>query len=95
MLHAAGHANATLLAPLSGLDGEGLPGVCGLIETRAGPVRAVVELATGAVRTGQPAAQGGNRIDLGETRYCDDAARARWEQVKKVDPIGLVARLGA
>ena len=55
MLHAAGHANTTLLAPLAGLDGEGQPGVCGLIETRAGPVRVVVALATGSVRTGVPA----------------------------------------
>jgi hypothetical protein len=95
MLHAAGHANATLLAPLSGLDGEGLPGVCGLIETRAGPVRVVVALATGSVRTGLPAAQGAHRADLGESRYCSEAALKRWDQVKTGDPIGLIARIGA
>ena len=95
MLHAAGHANATLLAPLAGLDDEGQPGVCGLIETRAGPVRVVVALARGSVRTGQPATQGAHRADLGESRYCSDAALKRWEQVKKGDPIGLMARIGA
>lgn len=91
----AGHANQILLAPIAGLDGQGQPGVCGLIETRAGPVRAVVELATGAVRIGQPAAAGGSRVDLGESRFCSEDARARWDQVKKADPIGLVARIGA
>lgn len=95
MLHAAGHINATLLAPLAGLDDEGQPGVCGLIETRAGPVRVVVALAKGRVRTGQPAAQGGHRTDLGETQYCSEAALKRWEQVNKGDPIGLMARIGA
>jgi hypothetical protein len=95
LLAGAGHANVTLLAPLVGLDGEGQPGVCGLIETRAGPVRAVVALASGQVRVGVPAVQGGDRADLGESRYCSEAARKRWEQVKKVDPIGLVARIGA
>lgn len=95
MLHAAGHANATLLAPLAGLDGEGQPGVCGLIETRAGPVRVVVSLATGSVRTGVPATQGAQRVDLGESRYCNEAALKRWSQVKKGDPIGLMARIGA
>jgi hypothetical protein len=95
LLHTAGHKGATLLAPLAGLDGEGQPGVCGLIETRAGPVRAVVALASGAVRTGVPAVQGAHRVDLGENRYCSAAALKRWEQVKNVDPIGLVARIGA
>lgn len=95
MLHAAGHANTTLLAPLAGLDGEGQPGVCGLIETRAGPVRVVVALATGSVRTGVPATQGAHRADVGEGRYCSEAALKRWEAVKKGDPIGLMARIGA
>jgi hypothetical protein len=95
LLHGAGQRDATLLAPLAGLDGEGHPGVCGLIETPAGPVRVVVALASGQVRVGVPAAQGAHRIDLGESRYCSEAALTRWEQVKKVDPIGLVARIGA
>jgi hypothetical protein len=95
LLKSAGHDTATLLAPIAGLDGEGKPGVCGLVETPAGPVRVVVALATGSVRTGVPAVQGGHRGDLGESRYCSDAARTRWEQVKKVDPVGLVARIGA
>ena len=95
LVRAAGHGNATLLAPLAGLDGDGKPGVCGLMETRAGPVRVVVSLATGTVRTGVPAVQGAHRIDLGESRYCSAAALKRWEQVKRGDPIGLVARLGA
>ena len=94
-LHAAGHANATLLAPLAGLDGEGQPGVCGLIETRSGPVRVVVALATGSVRTGVLATQGAHRADLGEGRYCSEPALKRWEAVKKGDPIGLMARIGA
>ena len=94
LIRAAGHANAILLAPLSGLDGEGQPGVCGLIETPAGPVRVVVALASGQVRTGRPASSGANRADLGESRYCSDAALKRWSQVKKGDPIGLVARIG-
>jgi hypothetical protein len=95
LLARAGHAGTTLLAPIAGLDNQGQPGVCGLIETRAGPVRAVVELATGAVRTGQPAAAGVSRQDLGESRYCDNSARARWDRAKQADPVGLVARLGA
>ncbi len=95
MLHAAGHTNATLLAPLAGLDDEGQPGVCGLIETRAGPVRVVVALATGGVRIGLPAVKGAHRTDLGESRYCSEAALKRWEQVNKGDPIGLMARIGA
>jgi hypothetical protein len=94
LIRAAGHANAILLAPLSGLDGEGQPGVCGLIETPAGPVRVVVALASGQVRTGQPAASGAHRADLGESRFCSDSALERWAQVKKGDPIGLMARIG-
>jgi hypothetical protein len=88
-------ANATLLAPLAGLDGEGQPGVCGLIETRSGPVRVVVALAMGSVRTGVLATQGAHRADLGEGRYCSEPALKRWEAVKKGDPIGLMARIGA
>lgn len=95
LLKGAGHGDGTILAPIAGLDGEGQPGVCGLIETPAGPVRVVVNLAAATVRTGVPAVQGGHRIDLGESRFCSDAARARWEQLKKVDPVGLAARLGA
>jgi hypothetical protein len=94
LLHAAGHRGAVLLAPLAGLDVQGHPGICGLIETRAGPVRVVVALADGAVRTGVPAAQGGNRADLGESRFCNEAARTRWEQAQRADPIGLLARIG-
>lgn len=85
--------DATLLAPLAGLDGEGRPGVCGLIETRAGPVRVVAALASGEVRTGVPATQGGHRLDLGESRYCSEDARKRWDQLKRVDPVGLTARV--
>jgi hypothetical protein len=95
LLRAAGKGEPPILAPLTGLDGEGKPGVCGLIETRAGPVRVVVELASGAVTTGLPATLGGHRGDLGESRYCSDAALKRWDQVKKGDPVGLVARIGA
>ena len=95
LIRAAGRPGTMLLAPLAGLDGEGQPGVCGLIETSAGPVRVVVALASGQVRTGLPAAQGGNRTDLGESRYCSETALKRWEQVKRIDPIGLVARIGA
>lgn len=95
MVRKAGQPNTALLAPLAGLDGEGQPGVCGLIETRAGPVRVVVALASGAVRFGVPATQGGHRADLGESRYCSDAALQRWDQVKRGDPIGLLARIGA
>ncbi len=95
LLRGAGPTDAILLAPIAGLDTESRPGVCGLIETRAGPVRVVVGLATGAVRIGVPATQGGHRADLGESRYCSDAARRRWEQVKRVDPVGLMARIGA
>ena len=95
LIRSAGRPDATLLAPLAGLDGEGKPGVCGLIETRSGPVRVVVSLASGQIRTGVPASQGGHRGDLGESRYCSETALRRWEQVKRVDPIGLVARIGA
>ncbi|MBU6167141.1 MAG: hypothetical protein KGQ52_13585 [Alphaproteobacteria bacterium] len=95
LLARAGQPGSGLLAPIAGLDGQGRPGVCGLVETPAGPVRVVVELVSGTVRTGKPAAQGGHRGDLGESRFCSDAARQRWDQVKRVDPVGLVARLGA
>jgi hypothetical protein len=95
LLQSAGKGQPPILAPLVGLDGEGQPGVCGLIETRSGPVRVVVELAGGAVRTGVPATLGGHRGDLGESRYCSEAALKRWEQVKRGDPVGLVARIGA
>lgn len=95
LLKTAGHRDATVLAPIAGLDGEGRPGVCGLIETADGPVRVVVELTSGETHIGVPAVQGGHRADLGESRYCSEAARTRWEQVKKVDPVGLVARIGA
>ena len=94
LLHRAGHSDAVLLAPLAGLDGEGQPGVCGLIESRAGPVRVVVGLASGAVRIGVPAAQGGHRADLGEGRYCSEVALQRWDRLKNADPIGLLARIG-
>lgn len=94
LLNAAGKGNATILAPLAGLDGEGQPGVCGLVETRAGPVRVVVALASGEVRTGVPAALGGHRADLGEGRFCSETALKRWEQVKRADPVGLTARIG-
>ncbi len=93
LLRGAGPADAMLLAPIAGLDGEGKPGVCGLIETPAGPVRVVIGLATEGVRIGVPAGQGGDRADLGEGRYCTEDARVRWEQVKKVDPVGLAARI--
>ena len=95
LLRAAGKGEPPILAPLAGLDGNGQPGVCGLVETRSGPVRVVVELGTGAVRTGVPAALGGHRADLGESRYCSEAALKRWDQVKRGDPVGLTARIGA
>jgi hypothetical protein len=94
LIRAAGHPNAMLLAPLSGLDDAGQPGVCGLIETPVGPVRVVVALGSGQVRTGVPATQAAHRTDLGESRYCSEAALARWDQLKKADPIGLLARIG-
>lgn len=87
-----GRPNALLLGPVMGLDGSSRAGVCGLIETPNGPVRVVVDLAQATVRTGVPAIQGGHRGDLGEARFCSDDARKRWEQVKKVDPVGLLAR---
>lgn len=95
LMRAVGHHNAAVLAPLAGLDSDGKIGVCGLIETRAGPVRVVVALASGDVRIGVPATRGGNRADLGESRYCSPVALQRWEQAKTVDPIGLMARIGA
>jgi hypothetical protein len=95
LLQAAGEGQPPILAPLAGLDDQGRPGVCGLIETRAGPVRVVVELGSGTVRIGVPATLGGHRTDLGESRYCSEAALKRWEQVKRGDPVGLVARIGA
>lgn len=88
-----GKAGATILAPIAGLDDAGKAGVCGLIETPAGPVRIVVSLADRSVRTGVPAAQGGNRMDIGEGRFCSETARARWAQQAKIDPVGLLARI--
>lgn len=94
LVKGTGHGDGTVLAPIAGLDGAGQVGVCGLIETPAGPVRVVVNLAENTVKLGVPAAQGGNRLDIGESRFCSETARARWEQAKKVDPVGLVAKLG-
>ena len=95
LLQGAGQPNATLLAPIAGIDGAGQVGVCGLIETRSGPVRVVVDLASRTVRIGKPAAMGGQRADLGESRFCDDKAQQRWANVKKADPVGLLARFEA
>lgn len=95
LMAGAGQPDATLLAPIAGIDGAGNVGICGLIETRSGPVRVVVELASGAVRIGKPAAMGGQRVDLGESRFCDDKAQERWANVKKADPVGLLARFEA
>lgn len=92
MVQGTGRSGAVLLGPIMGLDSRSRVGVCGLIETPNGPVRVVIDLGDKTVRTGVPAAQGGHRADLGETRFCSDAARTRWEQVKKVDPVGLMAR---
>ena len=88
-----GKGDGSILAPIAGLDDTGKPGVCGLIETPAGPVRIVVSLTERTVRTGVPAEQGAHRIDIGEGRFCSDAARARWDQQNRLDPVGLRARL--
>jgi hypothetical protein len=93
LVQGTGRPSALLLGPVMGLDSRSHAGVCGLIETSAGPVRVVVDLASATVRTGVPATQGGHRADLGETRFCSEDARTRWEQVKKVDPNGLLARV--
>ena len=95
LMEGAGQRGATLLAPIAGIDDAGQVGVCGLIETRSGPVRVVVELASGTVRIGKPAAMGGQRADLGESRFCDDTAQARWANVKRADPVGLMAKFEA
>ena len=88
-----GRGDGSILAPIAGLDGSGKPGICGLIETPAGPVRIVVNLTERSVRTGVLAEQGAHRIDIGESRFCSDTARARWDQQNKIDPVGLRARL--
>jgi len=93
LVRGTGRPQALLLGPVMGLDGRSQAGVCGLIETPAGPVRVVVDLAAATVRIGVPATQGGHRGDLGESRFCSEAARARWQQVKTVDPVGLMARV--
>lgn len=93
VLAGSGRGDGTILAPIAGIDRQGRAGVCGLVETPAGPVRVVVDLAAARFRTGLPAAQGGHRLDVGESRFCSDAARQRWEQVKKIDPVGLLARI--
>lgn len=93
LLNATRGGNASILAPIAGLDADGKVGVCGLIETPAGPVRVVADLSAATLRTGKPAAQGGQREDIGEGRFCTDAARARWDQQKKADPVGLMARV--
>lgn len=87
-----GKGDGSILAPIAGLDGQGKPGVCGLLETPAGPVRIVVSLADRSVRTGLSAALGGHRNDIGESRFCSEAARARWDQQNKDDPVGLLGR---
>jgi hypothetical protein len=92
-LAGSGRGDGTILAPIAGIDDRGRAGVCGLVETPAGPIRVVVDLAGATFRTGVTAAQGGHRLDVGESRFCSDAARRRWEQVKKVDPVGLMARI--
>lgn len=93
LVQGTGRPNALLLGPVVGLDARSQAGVCGLIETPNGPVRVVVDLAGATVRTGLPATRGGHRGDLGEARFCSEDARTRWEQVKKVDPNGLMARV--
>lgn len=93
LVQGTGRPNALLLGPVMGLDARSQAGVCGLVETPNGPVRVVVDLGSASVRTGLPAAQGGHRGDLGEARFCSEDARKRWEQVKKVDPVGLMARV--
>lgn len=93
LVQGTGRPNALLLGPVMGLDARSRAGVCGLIETANGPVRVVVDLAGASVRTGLPATQGGHRGDLGEARFCSEDARKRWDQVKKVDPNGLLARV--
>ncbi|MEI6417569.1 MAG: hypothetical protein WCO82_00735 [Sphingomonadales bacterium] len=90
----AGQADAMVLAPLFGLDAVGQAGLCGLLETPAGPVRLVVALRDGTVRLGKPLAQQRLRQDLGESRFCTLAARARWQRQAAADPNGLVAELG-
>lgn len=93
LARASDKGDGTILAPIAGLDGSGNPGVCGLIETPAGPVRIVVNLKERSLRTGVPAEQGAHRIDIGESRFCSDTARARWDGLNRVDPVGLRARL--
>jgi hypothetical protein len=93
LVQGTGRPQALLLGPVMGLDARSQAGVCGLIETPNGPARVVVDLAAGTVRLGVPATQGGHRDDLGESRFCSEDARTRWEQVKKVDPVGLLARV--
>lgn len=93
LVQGTGRPQALLLGPVMGLDARSQAGVCGLIETPNGPVRVVVDLAAATVRVGMPATQGGHRGDLGESRFCSEAARARWDQVKRVDPVGLMARV--
>ena len=93
LVQGTGRPTALLLGPVMGLDANSRAGVCGLIETPNGPVRVVIDLAAATVRTGVPATQGGHRGDLGESRFCSEDARTRWEQVKKVDPVGLLARV--
>jgi hypothetical protein len=92
LVQGTGRPTALLLGPIMGLDSNGRAGVCGLIETPNGPVRVVIDLTDATVRTGVPASKGGHRGDLGESRFCSEDARTRWEQVKKVDPVGLMAR---
>lgn len=94
ILASAGRADAMILAPLFGLDASGEAGLCGLLETPAGPVRLVVALRAGTVRLGKPLAQQRLRQDLGEGRFCTMAARARWQRWAAGDPNGLVADLG-
>jgi hypothetical protein len=94
MIQAAGKGDGSVLAPIFGLDGEGQPGLCGAIETPAGVVRVVVDLAAGTVRAGAPDGPMRIRPDLGESRWCTAQAQGRWARSSANDPVGLRARLG-
>ncbi|WP_310496810.1 hypothetical protein [Sandarakinorhabdus sp.] len=89
----AGIGDGAILAPIMGVDSEGRLGLCGVVETRKGPVRIVADFAAGTVRSGRPASQQRISPDLGERRFCTAYATERWQRLSANDPIGLAARL--
>lgn len=93
MVRSAGTGDGAILAPIIGIDADDRIGLCGVVETRDGPVRIVADFSAGTLRSGRPASEQRIPPDLGERRFCTPYATQRWQRLSANDPIGLAARL--